>query len=174
MQRTSAAIEEARAMLAAAGEQAPRTAIRAFELELLLALMGASGDLAQSSQQTFLRLLYGIANQVLAEELIRRWDAGLVPPQVVLRGRSDLRPITAAAFGLRCSFVVTAVDDDSVECRDLDGPVSVTNDAEAVCRFLFERFGARRFFYVDSCGQRDELLHDAGRFTGFAPAPQER
>ena len=49
---------------------------------------------------------------------------------------------------------------------------SVTNDAKNVVQFLFEKesIGNKRIFYRDSAGRIDELLHDNGWFTGFAPS----
>lgn len=58
--------------------------------------------------------------------------------------------------------------------RDLDGPVSVTNDAEAVVEDLVAQGHlpeGRRLFYYDTDGCYDELLHAGGRFTGFRPGP---
>lgn len=57
--------------------------------------------------------------------------------------------------------------------RDTGGP-SITNDAEAVVRFLIARgklTPRMRLFYYDTDGQLDELLHDGTKFTGFAPGP---
>ena len=54
--------------------------------------------------------------------------------------------------------------------EDLNGPMSVTNDAEAVVRELIASgWGAYRFMYKDSMGNWDELLHDGKQFTGFGP-----
>lgn len=56
--------------------------------------------------------------------------------------------------------------------EDLGGPyMSVTNDAESVVREMFTLYGDKRILYIDSIGNLDELLHDRGRFTGFAPGP---
>lgn len=52
-----------------------------------------------------------------------------------------------------------------------DAHRSVTNDAENVVRRLYEqRFLAdgRRLLYYDSDGSLDEILHESGRFIGFA------
>jgi len=49
-------------------------------------------------------------------------------------------------------------------------PPSVTNDAERVCRRLYSRFGNYRYYYRDTMGNWDELVHDRGHFTRFAPA----
>ncbi len=58
----------------------------------------------------------------------------------------------------------------SITIEDLDGPVSVTNDAENVVRDLLMQYGNIRIFYYDTMGNRDELCHSNGKFTHFAPA----
>jgi hypothetical protein len=57
----------------------------------------------------------------------------------------------------------------TVRITDLDGSVSVTNDAEAVVRFVNARYPGHRIFYRDTMGNWDELVHANGIFTGFAP-----
>lgn len=52
------------------------------------------------------------------------------------------------------------------------GSVSVTNDAENVVRAVVDRFGNKRILYTDTMGNVDELVHDNGVFTGFAPGPR--
>jgi hypothetical protein len=53
--------------------------------------------------------------------------------------------------------------------RDLDqGGVSVTNDAEAVVEEVHKYYPGKRIVYRDSHGDWDELMHAAGKFTGFA------
>lgn len=49
---------------------------------------------------------------------------------------------------------------------------SVTNDAENVVETLFEEGyldNSRRLWYYDSDGNLDELVHEDGKFKGFAP-----
>lgn len=47
---------------------------------------------------------------------------------------------------------------------------SVTNDAEWVVQQICKEYGThRRIDYIDSMGQRDQLVHTNGVFTGFAP-----
>jgi hypothetical protein len=56
-----------------------------------------------------------------------------------------------------------------------DVHASVTNDADLVVAELSQAGklpAGRRLFYIDSDGQKDELLHQAGRFLGFSPGPQ--
>lgn len=55
----------------------------------------------------------------------------------------------------------------TIMIEDLDGPLSVTNDAEAVVEKLLERYGDKRIFYYDTQGELSELTHDGERFTGF-------
>jgi len=48
---------------------------------------------------------------------------------------------------------------------------SITNDAKAIVRFLYSKhqLGNRRLIYRDSSGQRDEILHEKGKFLDFSP-----
>ena len=54
--------------------------------------------------------------------------------------------------------------------EDCDGHVSVTNDAEAVCRHLQHDFPGYRIIYRDTDGNWDELVHRDGVFERYAPA----
>ena len=70
----------------------------------------------------------------------------------------------------RSDFSIRGVAFDVVYIEDLDnGGMSVTNDAENVCEYLYERYGNRRFIYLDTIGRWDELEHDHGKFKGFRP-----
>lgn len=76
-------------------------------------------------------------------------------------------------------FKVLACSDDApLVIRDLgpwDQHPTVTNDAEGVVARLFRDGlipGRRRLLYFDSDGNLDELLHDGGKFAGFAPGPR--
>lgn len=53
---------------------------------------------------------------------------------------------------------------------DQNGARSVTNDAENVCAELHSRYPNCRIIYRDTMGRWDELCHDSGRFTDYAPA----
>ena len=59
-----------------------------------------------------------------------------------------------------------------IEVRDIDGAVSVTNDAEAVvlhCLSQYCQFGENYpIYYQDTEGSWDELKHDGTKFTGFS------
>ena len=58
----------------------------------------------------------------------------------------------------------------SVLIEDLNGPMSVTNDAEAVVQDILLRGYLRsRILYRDSAGQWGELIHNGQKFTGFGP-----
>ena len=52
---------------------------------------------------------------------------------------------------------------------------TVTNDAEAIVMELSRASyltDSRRLFYIDSWGQKDEIVHRAGCFIGFRPSPR--
>lgn len=51
--------------------------------------------------------------------------------------------------------------------HDLDGEVSVTNDAEAVVKDMTKHHDGYRIFYRDTMGQWDELLYANKEFTGY-------
>lgn len=65
-------------------------------------------------------------------------------------------------------------DTEKVLCIEDMGPwnqcLSVTNDAENVVLDLAGTLNGRRLEYIDSMGQRDQLLVVDGHFAGFAPA----
>lgn len=70
----------------------------------------------------------------------------------------------------RSDFTISKVEPDKVFIVDLDnGSMSVTNDAENVVAYLYERFGDRRFIYCDTMKRWDELVHDHGKFLNFKP-----
>ena len=50
---------------------------------------------------------------------------------------------------------------------------TVTNDAEAVVKRLAPMLQGRRLEYIDSLGNRDQILVEDGEFAGFAPAKPE-
>jgi len=51
--------------------------------------------------------------------------------------------------------------------------ISVTNDAEDVLMKVHRAIDltGKKVQYMDSNGQVDRLLHENGKFTGFAPGP---
>jgi hypothetical protein len=46
---------------------------------------------------------------------------------------------------------------------------TITNDAEGVCETLAPMLQGRRLEYLDSEGNRDQLLVKDGKFAGFHP-----
>jgi len=68
----------------------------------------------------------------------------------------------------RANYVV-ARNGRFLEVRDLNGPVSVTNDAEAVIIELSRTHPVSDLtvIYEDTAGQWDQLLVRNGRFGGF-------
>ena len=80
---------------------------------------------------------------------------------------------------VRCSFsVVHATDDFSnLVIRDLDQSVSVTNDVENLVAHLFSKGMIQNrtsLLYYDTEGSLDRILHQNGKFVGFAPGPRNR
>lgn len=69
----------------------------------------------------------------------------------------------------RASYSTVAVDHEFVYIEDCNGPLSVTNDAEAVVAELLKTYPNKRIMYQDSEGQWDELVHNGQRFTDFRP-----
>ena len=71
------------------------------------------------------------------------------------------------------------VIEDTMTClviQDLgpwDRYPSVTNAAEWVVEMLAPRLRGRRLEYIDSVGNRDQLMVEDGQFAGFAPAGKE-
>lgn len=51
----------------------------------------------------------------------------------------------------------------------LFGNLSVTNGAETVVSEVHAKFPGRRILYRDTMGRWDELVHENGVFTKFAP-----
>ena len=69
---------------------------------------------------------------------------------------------------MKSSFSITEIKDDRVIILDNNmGGRSVTNDAENVVEYLYNVYGNRRVFYIDSEGVLDELRHNKGEFVGF-------
>lgn len=70
-----------------------------------------------------------------------------------------------------CNYSMIGSDVDSVTIQDLgpwDKYMTVTNAAAQVVEELREMLNGRRLFYIDSEGNRDEILHVNGKFHGFA------
>ena len=60
---------------------------------------------------------------------------------------------------------------EAVFIVDEDKPrqLSITNAAEKVTLEVFTCWGEKRIIYRDTMGGWDELMHQQGTFTGFAP-----
>ena len=70
------------------------------------------------------------------------------------------------------SYELVRVTGTFVVIHDRDEGRSVTNDAHRVVAELDEVLGGlgqRRLYYRDTTGRYDELKHEGGRFTGYAP-----
>ena len=75
---------------------------------------------------------------------------------------------------IRSSFEVVEYNDLFLVIRDLDqlGKMSVTNDIENVCKYLYEEgyLKRQRLLYYDSDNRLDEVLYkNNGEFLDFTP-----
>lgn len=71
------------------------------------------------------------------------------------------------------NFNVKHVSDFEVMIEDISDRTntrSITNDADRVCAELYKRYGNVQFFYIDTMGNVDELVHKHGEFVCFSPA----
>ena len=68
---------------------------------------------------------------------------------------------------IRSLYEIEHEDDGAIVIRDLNGSVSVTNDAEHVVAQLADRLNGRRLLYFDSDGNLDEIVVRNGTFAGF-------
>lgn len=69
----------------------------------------------------------------------------------------------------RATYDVVKVTDEEIFLVDRNRGMSVTNDAENVVSEVVTEYGNKRVIYRDSMGCWDELEHNNGTFTGFAP-----
>ena len=76
-------------------------------------------------------------------------------------------------MGDKPNYVIVQDDADVLCIKDV-GPwskhLTVTNGAEIVVAELLEQLGGRRLEYIDSDGERDQILIEGGEFAGFGPA----
>lgn len=68
-----------------------------------------------------------------------------------------------------CVFVIEDITEDEFIIRDIGHhyTVSVTNDADSVVEKLAPLLNGRRLLYIDSTGQKDEILYEGSTFLGF-------
>ena len=71
--------------------------------------------------------------------------------------------VTDESTGDKIVWIIDLCDCPGYESR------SVTNDAEAVCSALNERYPHHRIIYCDTMGKWGELKHEGGKFAGFLP-----
>jgi len=72
----------------------------------------------------------------------------------------------------RANYIIVSDTNDCLVIKDIgpwDKYPTVTNDAECVVQELASRLNDRRLEYIDSEGNRDQLLVKDGEFDGFAP-----
>lgn len=72
-------------------------------------------------------------------------------------------------ISLRCEFSVARVMEGTIYLTDSDNPgtVSMTNDAESVCRWAHSQYPGKRVMYRDSDGVWDQMVHVDGIFMKF-------
>jgi hypothetical protein len=71
---------------------------------------------------------------------------------------------------MKSRFEIVETTDDYLVIRDLNGPMSVTNDVENVVKYLYngDLLGDLELYYIDSEGKEDQILHDgSGNFVAF-------
>lgn len=105
-----------------------------------------------------------------------RWESfgwGVIPVMQIEQERSDkARSELLRHEGdklPRSTFDVLKTDPHIV-IDDKDVGMSVTNDAERVCRHLVNLYGNKRIFYYDTIGNFDELVHENGEFRSYCGA----
>jgi len=84
-----------------------------------------------------------------------------------IREKRLTKPTTSPLPSKRAEFRIVSATGDTVCIIDLDGPVSITNDAEDVVQRVLTVLPRSRIIYRDTNGNWDELLHKDGEFTGF-------
>jgi hypothetical protein len=70
---------------------------------------------------------------------------------------------------MKAKFYIHKVTSDTVFIVDEDGPMSITNDAEAVVEYINSQYPSMRIVYCDTDGHWDELVHTNGNFLAFEP-----
>jgi len=72
----------------------------------------------------------------------------------------------------KANYLIIEDTEDYLLIQDV-GPwniyLTITNAAEYVAAELASQLGDRRLEYIDSDGQRDQLLVKDGKFAGYAP-----
>jgi hypothetical protein len=65
-------------------------------------------------------------------------------------------------------YIIHKVENQTVFLIDPDnGQISITNNAEQVCREINKLYPKHRIIYRDTMGQWDELVHNNGIFIDF-------
>jgi hypothetical protein len=86
------------------------------------------------------------------------------------KGMTMARELMAGCIPLKCHFFIDRIDDNEKIVYFIDGNtggMSVTNDAEAVVKFLNDVFPDYRLIYRDTENRWDELVHEHGVFKEF-------
>lgn len=83
------------------------------------------------------------------------------------------RESSLAFAQLRCVFEHTSTDPWVIYLSDMcdshPGALSMTNDAERVCKWAAIEWPTHRVMYRDTDDRWDEMVHTKGVFNGFKP-----
>lgn len=71
---------------------------------------------------------------------------------------------------MKAKFTVIRVTEDAVYLQDSNGKLSITNDAEAVLKYVKQTFDNKRCIYRDSYGDWTEILDKPSEtWMGISP-----
>lgn len=79
---------------------------------------------------------------------------------------------TESEYDMKSNFDIIKVTGNTVFLIDnalVMHTMSVTNDAEAVVKYINEKCPRKRVVYKDTEGHWDELIHENGEFKEFRP-----
>lgn len=73
---------------------------------------------------------------------------------------------------MKASYDVEYVNEELILLKDLcelTRGMSITNDAESVVQNVYDSYGNKVIFYIDTENRVDMLLHESGVFKNFNP-----
>ncbi len=91
----------------------------------------------------------------------------------VCRGREESNHIVREKNMQKANYAIVELTDEFVLLRDIgphDKYMTITNAAEEVVAEIASLLGNRRLEYIDSEGERDQIIVKDGKFAGFRPA----
>lgn len=111
--------------------------------------------------------------EIMSVEQRQKWTDALANRREPMSENKSKIPLrsTFALIPSETNGVVFIADAAALKIAVNRRARSVTNDAENVVRYLYDRFGDKKIIYRDSERQWEELQHTKGEFTTFAPCP---